>query len=55
MIFSSSIYLFFFFYEKCCQMNMKKFTFLEDFWFLAQKRPPEKKFQKKRLAIPYEF
>ena len=46
MIFSSSIYLFFFFHEKCCQMNMKKCHILEDFRFLAQKRPPEKKFKK---------
>ena len=55
IIFSSSIYLFFFFHEKCCQMNMKKCHILEDFRFLAQKRPPEKKLKKKRLAIPYEF
>ena len=30
-------------------------TFLADFWFLAQKGPPKKKIQQKRLAIPYEF
>ena len=46
MIFSSSIYLFFFLHEKCCQMNMKKCHILEDYRFLAQKRPPEKKLDK---------
>ena len=30
-------------------------TFLADFRFLAQKGPPKKKIQQKRLAIPYEF